>query len=304
MMLWSTAHFGQMSSGIISVARLRTRKNPATSVIVVSSGPDATAGSWLNRLRSKGTTPPTDTAISVLMASATPMTTPRNGFPFQSQATKPIRIPRTTPVDHADHNLLRPDPEYVDRLCETERKFTQRDRHGLIARATTHVRYHRQEDCDGDDGGKRLLVKRDDASCDDVEDDVAAEPGETPARSQKKGHRAQFVAEDALAPEALAFGPFEQGVRNSRARNGADQPPEVIGDRQPEELVLAEQVLQLFERRAGADGYRRDHNSGEWRRAFRGKEVAERHDADQPVRFVDDIGMLAAIALEVLVLAG
>ena len=47
------------------------------SVTVVSSGPEATAGSTPRRLSRSGTQPPMATAMSVLAASAEPMTMPR-----------------------------------------------------------------------------------------------------------------------------------------------------------------------------------------------------------------------------------
>ena len=54
----------QPATASSGVARLSTRKKPAMSVIVVSSGPLATAGSCPMRLSSRGTTPPMDTAMT------------------------------------------------------------------------------------------------------------------------------------------------------------------------------------------------------------------------------------------------
>ena len=47
----------QTSCGSTRLARLSTRKNPHMSVMVVSNGPDATAGSIFMRLSSNGTVP-------------------------------------------------------------------------------------------------------------------------------------------------------------------------------------------------------------------------------------------------------
>ena len=47
------------------MARPRTRKKPHMSVTVVSTGPEATAGSAPKRRSSRGTVPPIDTATSV-----------------------------------------------------------------------------------------------------------------------------------------------------------------------------------------------------------------------------------------------
>ena len=67
------------------------------SVTVVSTGPEATAGSAPSRLSSSGTVPPTDTATSVLSASAPATTTPRGTLPFHSHAATPRSRPRAMP---------------------------------------------------------------------------------------------------------------------------------------------------------------------------------------------------------------
>ncbi len=77
----------------MSVARPSTRKKPHMSVTVVNNGPEAMAGSTLNRFKTKGIIPPIETATIVFKPSATPTTRPRIGFPFQAQATKLIKQP-------------------------------------------------------------------------------------------------------------------------------------------------------------------------------------------------------------------
>jgi hypothetical protein len=76
---------------------LNTKKNPHKSVIVVNTGPDATAGSIAIFLRIRGIVPPIDAAITVLIASADPITMPRYGLPFQSYAMPPSNMPSIHP---------------------------------------------------------------------------------------------------------------------------------------------------------------------------------------------------------------
>jgi hypothetical protein len=69
--------FFQVRYESIRVAKLKTRKNPHISVIVVRTGPDARAGSALKSFIRRGTTPPIDTAITVFKAMARATTIPR-----------------------------------------------------------------------------------------------------------------------------------------------------------------------------------------------------------------------------------
>ena len=68
------------------------------SVTVVKIGPEARAGSTFIRFNIRGMVPPSDTATTVLIASAPPTTSPRETLLFHNQAAAPISNPNTRPL--------------------------------------------------------------------------------------------------------------------------------------------------------------------------------------------------------------
>lgn len=68
------------------------------SVMVVRIGPEASAGSMLKRRSRRGTTPPIETATTVLAAIAAPTTRPRKGLPFHSHAAAAMGPPSASPL--------------------------------------------------------------------------------------------------------------------------------------------------------------------------------------------------------------
>ena len=75
----------------------RNSMNPKTSVTVVTTTADATAGSQPIRRRKRGTAAPTEPAISILPSIASPSTSPRPAFCFQTIAMTATRTPSQTP---------------------------------------------------------------------------------------------------------------------------------------------------------------------------------------------------------------
>lgn len=78
---------------IAVLAKLKTKKNPHISVIVVNTGDDTKAGSNLTARRMSGIKPPKHTETKVLAAKAKPTTMPNARFHCQRAAMHPINIP-------------------------------------------------------------------------------------------------------------------------------------------------------------------------------------------------------------------
>ena len=80
-----------------TVAMLRNSKKPHTSVKVVTTTADATAGSMPMRRIINGTAAPTEPARIIFPSIANPTTIPRARFCFQTMEIAATRTPSQTP---------------------------------------------------------------------------------------------------------------------------------------------------------------------------------------------------------------
>ena len=87
-----------MKAPIASVAKLRKRKKPTISVVVVTIIDEARAGSIFKARKLIGTRTPAAAAAIILRSIAKATTTPRMGLPIQIQDTNPANPPTAKPV--------------------------------------------------------------------------------------------------------------------------------------------------------------------------------------------------------------